>query len=147
MTLDVRGLQVHDDDQDDIEFRLLRELEERFPAIKGAGKDRYILNAAGEPEECPNLFTWGRWMETAERHVCHDMDEGVGGEKVRVSTVFLGLNHNFSRKGPPVLWETMVFGGPLDGTMRRYTSRDAAIMGHQELCRQVSRAQQGKPPE
>jgi len=28
-----------------------------------------------------------------------------------VSTVFLGLNHNFSRRGAPLLFETMTFGG------------------------------------
>lgn len=31
--------------------------------------------------------------------------------KAEVSTVFLGLNHNWLR-GEPLLWETMIFGGP-----------------------------------
>lgn len=41
---------------------------------------------------------------------------------VRVSTVFLGLDH-FGRVGEPVLWETMIFGGAHDGYQARYTSR------------------------
>ena len=27
-------------------------------------------------------------------------------------TVFLGLDHDFLDRGDPILWETMVFGGP-----------------------------------
>jgi hypothetical protein len=53
--------------------------------------------------------------------------------------VFLGLDHSF-RQGPPILWETMVFGGPLDGEMMRYTSRAEAFDGHQEMCRRVREA-------
>jgi len=43
-------------------------------------------------------------------------------EGVRVSTVFLGLDHNHSGEGPPVLFETMVFAEgnrELDGLQRR----------------------------
>lgn len=31
------------------------------------------------------------------------------GDKVEVSTVFLGVDHNFYGEGPPILFETMVF--------------------------------------
>ena len=102
--------------------------------------DRYILNASGEPEPCEDLLTWAHWFETANRRVCHDMDEGQGADAVRVSTVFLGLDHRFGGNGPPILWETMVFGGPLDGEGRRYISRDDAFKGHQLICQQVSAA-------
>lgn len=56
------------------------------------------------------------------------------GERVQVSTVFLGIDHNFSMVGPPVLWETMVFGcpegGKLDQYCNRYTSAKDAKRGH-----------------
>lgn len=98
----------------------------------------YILNAAGEPEPCDDVLEWGRWFETAERHVAHDMDEGAAdGTRVRVSTVFLGLDHQWGN-GPPILWETLVFGGVLDGEQVRYTSRADALRGHQEMCARVS---------
>jgi hypothetical protein len=51
------------------------------------------------------------WLN--DRHVA---DETFGPS--RISTVFLGLDHNWGRK-PPVLWETMVFGGKLDRTQNR----------------------------
>jgi len=93
--------------------------------------ERYILNAAGEPEPCPDLWTWGHWLETADRHVA---DTRFGD--VRVSTVFLGLDHSFDG-GPPVLWESFIFGGLLDGEMRRYMSRAEAEAGHTALCAEV----------
>lgn len=46
-----------------------------------------------------------------------------------VSTVFLSLDHGFG-EGPPVLWETMIFGGKHDGEQWRYTSREDALAGH-----------------
>lgn len=97
--------------------------------------DRYVLDADGKPLPCEDLLAWARWYEDADRLVA--LDEPVPGQKV--STVFLGLDHQFG-KGPPVLWESMVFGGPLDGEQERYTSRVAALEGHQRL---VARVQQG----
>lgn len=48
-----------------------------------------------------------------------------------VSTVFLGLDHSYG-KGPPILWETMVFGGSMrDEYMERYTSEQEALEGHE----------------
>jgi hypothetical protein len=98
---------------------------------------RYILNDAGDAEPCDDLLTWGRWMQTADRHVAQDLDEADEHRTIRVSTVFLGLDHDWLGTGPPVLWETLVFGGVLDGEMRRYTSRAEALRGHQAMCQRV----------
>lgn len=76
------------------------------------------------PVPCDDMTTWGEWMGTADRHVGHDMRNGI-----RVSTVFLGLDHGFG-PGAPVLWETMIFGGPHDEYQERYTSYDDALAGH-----------------
>jgi hypothetical protein len=101
----------------------------------------YILNADGHPVPCDDPLAWALWMETAERRLLQDLDEGLNGpddpKRVLVSTVFLGLDHNYFSDGPPILWETMVFGGVLDGTQQRYASREEAIVGHQELCCRV----------
>ena len=99
--------------------------------------DLYVLDERGEPQPCDDVLAWGRWFETAERHVAQDMDEGEGAERVRVSTVFLGIDHNWHGDGPPVLWETLVFGGPLDGEMQRYCSKAHALVGHQAMCQRV----------
>ncbi len=79
---------------------------------------------------CSSLLEWGEWFETAKRHVA---DEEISG--IRISTVFLGLDHNFSRKGDPLLFETMVFLP--DGTgdrMCRYFSWGEAEEGHKKMA-------------
>jgi hypothetical protein len=57
--------------------------------------------------------------------------DGVGD--AHVSTVFLGIDHNFTGEGPPVLYETTVFGGPEDDYQERYTSRELAEAGHRAV--------------
>jgi hypothetical protein len=47
-----------------------------------------------------------------------------------VSTVFLVFDHSFGFGGAPVLYETMVIGGPLADDGERYTTREAAEAGH-----------------
>jgi len=58
-------------------------------------------------------------------------------EDVEVSTVFLGLDHNFGDRNKPILFETLVFGGPMDGSMRRYENWIEAEQGHQEMVDKV----------
>lgn len=100
----------------------------------------YVLDADGKPLPCDDIATWGDWFErtrlTRECVIAQDCDEGPNGTDTSVSTVFLGIDHGFG-VGRPVLWETMVFGGQLDGLQRRYTSREAALAGHRDVCLQV----------
>jgi hypothetical protein len=101
----------------------------------------YILNALGEPEPCADVLSWAQWFEANnERRVIARDTHG----DVRVSTVFLGLDHSFL-DGPPVLWESMVFGGPLDGEQYRYHRRHEALAGHEELLQRVQAAARGEP--
>lgn len=58
------------------------------------------------------------------------------GETVTVSTVWLGLNHNWG-DGPPLIFETMVFRGPLDEEQVRYSTEAEAIAGHAAMCARV----------
>lgn len=96
--------------------------------------DRYILTGK-EPTKCASLIEWGRWMENIDkRKVAHDM---VG--EARVSTVFLGLDHNWD-EGEPILFETMVFSGKRDGEMERYSTWDEAIDGHNRIVESLRNA-------
>lgn len=99
----------------------------------------YTLNEHGEPVADPDLTAWGKWMEAADRRVARDtiVDDD---QAVVVSTVFLGLDHNFDG-GPPVLWETMVFGGPMDQHMDRCAgSREQAEAMHATMMQAVKAA-------
>lgn len=68
----------------------------------------YVLNGAGEPEREPDLMRWAKWLEKSGK--ARRVGQTEVGSVVTVSTVFLGLDHSFEGGGPPVLWETMVFG-------------------------------------
>ena len=60
----------------------------------------------------------------------------VGG-CVRISTVFLAINHNFSCQGEPILFETMVFGGRYDLEQERYTNWEKAEAGHNRWVEKI----------
>jgi hypothetical protein len=97
--------------------------------------EHFILDANGNPEPCHDLAQWGLWMNDFERRrvALYECDG------VKVSTVFLGLDHQFGN-GEPLLFETMVFGGPLDGEQDRYSTREAALAGHESTVLRVQSA-------
>lgn len=53
---------------------------------------------------------------------------------VTVSTVFLGLDHNFG-DGPPLLFETMIFGGPHADFQARCSTWSEAEKQHADALR------------
>lgn len=88
--------------------------------------DKWILeDKQARPAE---LLEWARWFETANRTV-----EKTRHGDVEVSTVFLGLDHSFGG-GPPLIFETMIFGGPNDQYTDRCTTWDEAVEMHQRAC-------------
>lgn len=95
----------------------------------------YYILENGQPKPVSDIAEWCRWFEAnaTARHVADD--EPAPG--VRVSTVFLGLDHNPFADGPPLIFETLVFGGPLDDEMDRYSTTEQAIDGHNAMCERV----------
>lgn len=89
----------------------------------------YVLDEHGIPVAADDdLDAWGRWMSRGidARTIARDRFGDVW-----ISTVFLGMDHAYD--GPPMLFETMVFGGPLDEEMDRYSTRDEALRGHARM--------------
>ncbi len=76
--------------------------------------------------------TWARSMK-GNRRVAHDE---VGA--VRISTVFLGLDHSFAG-GPPMLFETMIFGGAHDQYQRRCSTWEQAETIHADALAMVNK--------
>lgn len=103
---------------------------------------KYILDEHGNPKIEPDLIKWAQWFEKAERHVAVTQ---VADSKV--STVFLGLDHNFNKNGPPVLWETMVFGGILDQEQERCSgNREQAEAMHLNMVQLVTTEHEANQP-
>ena len=100
--------------------------------IYGPNNSRYILDQNDNPISEPDLFKWGTWLQKTDRHVGNDEIDGV-----RVSTIFVGLNLRYAAEGPPVLWETVIFGGKLNGYRVQYSSKEKALSGHNEACEKV----------
>ena len=91
----------------------------------------YRLGKDGAPVAVEDPVEWARWLEGIGEGRVVGQDEHDG---VKVSTVFLGMDHRFMGEGPPVLWETTVFGGDQDQAQERYTSAMEARLGHIRWC-------------
>jgi hypothetical protein len=105
---------------------------------------KYILTDQHEVVEERDLKVWARWVEDHqdESQVALDIiDEQTGAY---ISTRFFGLNLNLAwdleRAHPPVVFETMVFGGPLHLQQQRYHTWAQAVAGHAALLARAKAA-------
>lgn len=92
---------------------------------------KYILEGKDTVEET-DLLKWAKWFETADRHVG---DDTIG--KVRISTVFLGIDHNWGFSKKPILFETMIFGGKNNDYQERYGTWEEAEKGHKRAVKMI----------
>jgi hypothetical protein len=104
-----------------------------------------VLSEDGAVMEC-DLMTWAYWLEKGRAQRVLAQEELEGG--YWISTVFLGLNHQYNPKGSPLWFETMIFAPP-DGKplelirpgyipkhgpevfCDRYTTLAEALAGHE----------------
>lgn len=74
-------------------------------------------------------LTWGDY--NANRDYSQIADSYFAG--MRLSTVWLGVNHDFTGE-KPVVFETMIFGGPFGArVLARYHTEEEAALGHYVL--------------
>lgn len=97
---------------------------------------KYILDGK-TPKPIHDLIAWAKWFENGENRRVAEKYIGVFFcgfqiDTIRVSTIFLGMDHNFLQIGPPVLFETMIFGGPRDGWQERCCTWEEAEKMHEE---------------
>jgi len=88
-----------------------------------------------KPVPCSSVLEWTSWLMNAENR---RVKETLVGE-TWVSTVFLGVSYHAAVSA---MFETMVFGGPLDGTVRRSHTWDQAETVHADICAQVLTTQE-----
>lgn len=81
------------------------------------------------PVEASSVLEWGKWFEIDDNRIVDCDSFNMGNGKVTVSTVFLGIDHQWSG-GQPILFETMVFGGSLDGSQERCSTWSEAVNMH-----------------
>jgi hypothetical protein len=99
--------------------------------------EHYILNDEHVPVPV-DLMTWATWLGSdASRRIVQQDDVG----DYWVSTVFLGLDHNWCEQGPPLLFETIIFARKSADKddiesmwMERYSTWELALSGHRRAC-------------
>ena len=90
--------------------------------------------------QCKDVLEWGEFFEKKERFI-----KNTQMPLCWISTVFLGLDHSFyfgPEERPPILFESMIFGGPLEDEMDRYSTYEEAEEGHETLCKMAEKATQ-----
>lgn len=93
------------------------------------------------PVPVKDVLEWGRWFEETARAGKRHVAQTDLGDGVRVSTVFLGIDHNYG-SGAPILFETMVFGlsepgSWTDDMQERYETWQQAEQGHEMMLRRT----------
>lgn len=86
---------------------------------------RYYVLRGKEPVPTDSVIEWGQFFESDNRMVAR---AEVGD--ITISTVFLGIDHRFMDDGPPLLFETMIFGGVHNEYQERYSTWEEAEAGH-----------------
>ena len=96
--------------------------------------EKYVLDENRNIKRSHNILEWARWFEGADERRRVGFDFFWDSQ---VSTVFLSINHNFGDGGPPLLFETMVFGADDEDGCWRWETWAAAEAGHIVVCKTV----------
>lgn len=87
-------------------------------------------------DKAGNPITWAAVMAVRYDRDGRISDYARIGEdtvgETRVSTVWMGLDHQFG-DGPPLIFETMCLGGDHDAECFRYATEQEAIEGHRRM--------------
>ena len=91
----------------------------------------YLLDDNKKPYKF-TLREWGEWFQDSRgddrRRVAEDEIDGK-----RISTVFLGMDHNLYGEGRPLIFETMVFDENGDEMYtNRYSLWEESLNGHEK---------------
>ena len=115
--------------------RLKKKLAQRNKAmtfmINRKGKTYPVMTfLRGVDNFMVNIKEMNKWVKVFENNNSYMVIQQTEvSHEIRISTVFLGINHNF-RGTTPILFETMIFGGEYDRHMWRYTNIKKARAGH-----------------
>ncbi len=97
---------------------------------------KYYILENGEIKEV-DLKVMAKFFENNEvRQIALDQFNDI-----TISTVFLCTDHRFFGEGPPVLFETLVFGGENDQFQDRYCTLKEAKQGHDLIVNAIKKGE------
>lgn len=94
----------------------------------------YVLLSNHQVARVGSLMAWAEWC--AEHDDERIVKQTFQGDDLWVSTVFLGLDHNWG-DGPPLLFETMCFRNDSGEECVRSSTWEEAVAKHDDMVRQV----------
>jgi hypothetical protein len=98
----------------------------------------FKLSANKKPFPC-GIVGFATNFESDNCRTTKKSDFKNGVNVYHISTVFLGVNHNYRGNGKPILWETMVFseGSYYHTNLLRATSHKQAVRFHNRVVNAV----------
>lgn len=92
-------------------------------------RNLYVLDGH-EPRRARSVLDWMKWFSCTDRTLARSVIDGI-----ELSTVFIGIDHEFSPHGTryhgrPMLFETAIFMTSRVVRAVRYPSWDEALAGH-----------------
>lgn len=108
----------------------------------GKGPLFYILGADHKVQSVKNIDEWAERFEPFDQRVAINFFGHKAIGEIQISTVFLGIDHRFWGEGPPIVFETMIFGGGkgIDGYTDRCSTWDEAVVMHARAVELVKKA-------
>jgi hypothetical protein len=89
----------------------------------------YVLDARNRVRATRDMIKWALFFRQIDNRRVALTPLTNGGH---LSTVFLGLDHRFSGKGPPIVFETMLF--PESDVIARTSTWAQATLAHMHWC-------------
>ena len=91
---------------------------------------------------CPDPLVWAEWHHTHKEDRTLMFTHLATFMPITVSTVFWGMDSlaAWKKDRPPRCFESLIFGGHMDGVGRKYHTWDEAIEGHDKLVEEARKS-------
>jgi hypothetical protein len=118
-----------------MELQLRESWHDDAQAASCARTPRYYILQNGQVRET-DFAAWAAWayIRLPDRRIRHTL---IG--QVHVETWFLAFDQGYIGDVPPILFETIVQGEPVNGSSARYTTMQDALAGHEVIVEGVKR--------
>ncbi|MCP4898247.1 MAG: hypothetical protein GY906_14840 [bacterium] len=98
---------------------------------------RYFILSEGTVSEEPDYEAWSKWYENAYEGVSNIAHTETA--QGTVTTKFTAMSMTLDKKAAPMVFETTVSGGWLDGKIERYPTVEEAKKGHDSWVEKVKK--------
>lgn len=119
-----------------------RYLRKHSSKVVSSNPRLFILDKLGKPIQVENSTVWAAWFAKSHKEraiATFSLNKKGSNLNFVVCTVFLGVDHNMYDVGPPLLYETAVFGGILDGERILSATKEEAKRAHEKMI-QIQKA-------